>query len=185
MPDSERQPRAPRIMRLPQPHDPDGRPCLPTHHPRSQPPWPISPTPTGRAFGTPMPPTCWPTSPPSLTRELPAAAATSWSPSWGWPPPRYWAARAVDRRDRRMGRRCAPAGPGRTRRPPRRPRPLRRPRRGHHPPHPGPPGRRRPGRRGRSLAGRPGPGASQTGSQPRAGRRCRRQDAARRPPTRR
>jgi DDE family transposase len=25
-------------MRFPQPHDPDGRPCLPTRHPRSQPP---------------------------------------------------------------------------------------------------------------------------------------------------
>jgi hypothetical protein len=31
---------------FPQPHDPDGRPCLPTHHPRSQPLWPTSPTPT-------------------------------------------------------------------------------------------------------------------------------------------
>src|SRR5215216_4550446 len=46
MPDSERQARTPRIMRFPQPHEPDGRPCLPTNHPRSQPPWPTSPTPT-------------------------------------------------------------------------------------------------------------------------------------------
>src|SRR5829696_2947186 len=31
------QARTARIMRFPQPHDPDGRPCLPTDHPRSQP----------------------------------------------------------------------------------------------------------------------------------------------------
>src|SRR5512132_4558935 len=43
MPDSERQARTPRIMWFPQPHDPDGRPCLPTNHPRSQPPGPPHP----------------------------------------------------------------------------------------------------------------------------------------------
>jgi hypothetical protein len=37
----------------------------------------------------PTPRTCSPTLPPSPTRELPMAAATHWSPSWPWPPPRY------------------------------------------------------------------------------------------------
>ena len=44
MPDSEAQTRTPKIMRFPQPHDSDGRPCPPTDHPRSQPPSPIAPT---------------------------------------------------------------------------------------------------------------------------------------------
>src|SRR5512132_1808876 len=90
MPDSERQARTPRIMRFPQPHDPDGRPCLPTNHPRSQPPWPTSPTPTPSKTVNPR--TCWPTSPASPTRERPVAGATGWSPSWAWPPPRCWPA---------------------------------------------------------------------------------------------
>src|SRR6266540_7306363 len=90
MPDSERQARTPRIMRFPQPHDPDGRPCLPTNHPRSQPPWPTSPTPTPSKTVNPR--TCWPTSPASPTRERPVAGATRWSPSWAWPPPRCWPA---------------------------------------------------------------------------------------------
>src|SRR5512132_3943678 len=74
MPDSERQARTPRIMRFPQPHDPDGRPCLPTNHPRSQPPWPTSPTPTPSTTVNPR--TCWPTSPPSPTRARPVAGPT-------------------------------------------------------------------------------------------------------------
>jgi DDE_Tnp_1-associated len=43
MPDSGMQARTSSIMRVPAPHDPDGRPCLPTHHPRSQPPHPPRP----------------------------------------------------------------------------------------------------------------------------------------------
>src|SRR4030095_6968671 len=35
-------------MRFAQPHDRDGRPCLPTHHPRSRPPAPSWPTPIPR-----------------------------------------------------------------------------------------------------------------------------------------
>ena len=100
MPDSGTQARTSRITRFPQPHDSDGRPCLPTHHPRSQPPWPTSPTPTRSNFRTPTPLTCSPTSP--LSR--PASCA--------WPPPpagrhpgagrrRGAGRRAVDRRDRR------------------------------------------------------------------------------------
>jgi hypothetical protein len=34
--------------------------------------------------------TCWPTWPPFPIRELLVAAATGWSPSWPWPPPRCW-----------------------------------------------------------------------------------------------
>jgi hypothetical protein len=59
---------------------------------RSQPPWPTSPTPTRANFSTLTPRTCWPTWPPSPTRELPVTAATCWSPSWDWPPPRCWQA---------------------------------------------------------------------------------------------
>jgi len=73
VPDSERQTRTAKIMRFPQPHDPDGRPCLPTHHPRSKPPSPMS---THSNSRTPKPRTCWPTSPPSPIRERPVAAAT-------------------------------------------------------------------------------------------------------------
>jgi hypothetical protein len=46
-------------MRLLQPHGPGGRPCLPTHHPRSQPPWLTSPTPTRSHSRTLTPRTCW------------------------------------------------------------------------------------------------------------------------------
>ena len=92
MPDSEAQARTPKIMRFPQPHDPGGRPCLSTHRPRSQPPWPTSPIPTRPNLPTPTPRNCSPASLPSPTRELPVAAATPWSPSWAWPPPRYWQA---------------------------------------------------------------------------------------------
>jgi hypothetical protein len=35
--------------------------------------------------------TCWPTWPPSPTREPSAGAATGWSPSWAWQPPRFLA----------------------------------------------------------------------------------------------
>jgi hypothetical protein len=82
------QARTSRIMRLPQPRDPDGRSCLPTHHPRSQLPWPHSPTPTPSTTAKPR--TCLPAWPASLTRELPVAAATGWWPSWAWGPPRSW-----------------------------------------------------------------------------------------------
>jgi hypothetical protein len=57
-----------------QPHDHGGRPCLPTHHPRSQPPWPSSPKPT--RYDQPSHRTCSPTLPPSMTPGGPAAAAT-------------------------------------------------------------------------------------------------------------
>jgi DDE_Tnp_1-associated len=50
-------------MRFPLPHDPDGRPCLPTRHPRSQPPSPDLLLPTRSNSRTPRPRTCWPTSP--------------------------------------------------------------------------------------------------------------------------
>jgi hypothetical protein len=131
------QARTPKIMRFSQPHDQDGRPCLPTPHPRSQPP---------RAHLTDAEPlqlqdadahTCWPTSPPSPTRERPVAAATRWSPSWPWRPPRCWPARGRSPRSPngppRRPSRCARAG-----RPARRPRPPRRP------PGPGPHPRPRP-----------------------------------------
>src|SRR5215211_1173310 len=137
MPDSERQARTPRIMRFPQPHDPDGRPCLPTHHPRPQPPSPTSPTPTPSKTVNPR--TCWPTSPASPTRERPVAGATRWSPSWAWPPPRCWPAPGRSPPSPNgLPMRLSPSGP--RWHPPRRPRPLRRPRRGHHPPDPFPPG---------------------------------------------
>ena len=70
MRDGVEQARASGIMRLPQPHDRDGRPCLPTHHPRSQPPSPSSPTPTRP--GQPKSRTCSPTSPRSVTHEGPS-----------------------------------------------------------------------------------------------------------------
>src|SRR5829696_1514812 len=131
------QARTARIMRFPQPHDPDGRPCLPTHHPRSQPPWPTSPTPT--------PPRQVNPAPAGLSRQRPRPASDPWPapPAGRHPGPgrrRGAGRRPVDRRDRRMGCRCASARPGRAGRSPRRPRPLRRPRRGHHPPDPFPPG---------------------------------------------
>jgi hypothetical protein len=95
----------------------------------------------------------------SPTREQPVAAATHWSPSWAWRPPRCW--QGHDRSPRSPnGRRRAPAGPGRARRPPAGSWPLQRPGRGHHPPDAFAPGRRRAGRRHRRLAGRPGPGPS-------------------------
>jgi hypothetical protein len=74
MPDSETQARTPRIMRLPHPHDPDGRPCLPTHHPRSQPPSPTSPTPT------PPPPEHRRPAPAGLPRLCPRPASDPWPP---------------------------------------------------------------------------------------------------------
>src|SRR5215216_5773394 len=110
MPDSERQARTPRIMRFPQPQDPDGRPCLPTNHPRSQPPWPTSPTPTPSKTVNSR--TCWPTSPASPTRERPVAGATRWSPSWAWPPPRCWPAPGRSPRSPNgLPMRLSPSGP--------------------------------------------------------------------------
>src|SRR5829696_5620768 len=86
MPDSERQARTPRIMRFPQPQDPDGRPCLPTNHPRSQPSWPWPP------------PRCWPApgrsprSPNGLPMRLspsgPRWALAATSPATSPSPPR-------------------------------------------------------------------------------------------------
>jgi len=69
--------------------------------------------------------------------------------------------------------------------PPRRPRPLRRRGRGHHPPNPFPPGPRCAGRCHRRLAGRLGPGVHACWGRRAAGRSRRRQNGARRPPTRR
>jgi hypothetical protein len=80
------QPRTCGIMRFAQPHDRDGRPCLPTHHPRSRPPAPSWPTPIPRSQAKDC--TCSATSPRSLTRVPAAAAATHWSRSMLWPPPR-------------------------------------------------------------------------------------------------
>src|SRR5215211_1250308 len=109
------QARTARIMRSPQPRDPDGRPCLPTHHPRSQPRSPNWPTPSPSTTANPR--ACSPTWPAPLTRELPVAAATRWSPSWAWPPPRCWPApgrsprspNGLPRRPSRCGPRWAPA----------------------------------------------------------------------------
>jgi hypothetical protein len=168
-------------MRFPQPHDPDGRPCLPTHHPQSQRPWPTSPMPTRSTSRTRSPPpagppghrlrpaSCpWPPLP--LIAILAMAASAVLAGARSLAAIAEWAAEAPSRCGPRWG-------------PPRRPRPVRRPGRGHHRPHPGSPGRRRLGRRGRRLAGRPGPaaGASQTRRQPATGGRRRRQDPARRP----
>jgi hypothetical protein len=141
-------------MRFSLPHDPDGRPCLPSYHPRSQPRSPNSPTPIPTSSNKPKPRTCWPTWPPCPTPGPPVAAATRCWRSWHGS--RRGAGRgAVDHRDRRMGRRYTPGGAGRARRPPASPRLLWRARRGHHPPHAGAAGRRRPGRGDRRLAGRP------------------------------
>ena len=117
------QARTPRIMRFPQPHDPDGRPCLPTHHPRSQPPSPNSPRPTPPAPGRRSP------APAGLPGRRPRPAKCSWPPPPAGRHPGHGRRRgagrgAVDRRDRRVGRRRASAGPGRAGRPPPRPRPL-------------------------------------------------------------
>jgi hypothetical protein len=76
-PDSAVQARTSRIMRFRQPHDPDGRPCLPTLHPRSQPPWPISPTPT-RSNST-APRTSW----------WRAPCCTRCEPGWSQPDRRW------------------------------------------------------------------------------------------------
>jgi hypothetical protein len=59
------QARTARIMRFSLPHDPDGRPCLPTHHPRI-PAALIQLVRTNPCqLHTTKPRTCWPTSPPS------------------------------------------------------------------------------------------------------------------------
>jgi hypothetical protein len=125
------------------------------------------------------PPGTWP---PSPTREPSTGAATGWSPSWAWQPPRSWPERGRSQRSpngpptplSRSAPRSAPAS---------RPRLLRRPGRGDHPSHARAPGCRRPGRRDRRLAGRPE--ASGSSGQPAAGRCGGRQDAARRPRSRR
>jgi hypothetical protein len=109
------QARTSRIMRFSLPHDPDGRPCLPIHHRRSQRPWPHSPTPNPSTTANPR--TCSPAWPASLTRELPVAAATRWWPSWAWRPPRSWPGRGRSPRSpngppphpSRSGPRSAPA----------------------------------------------------------------------------
>src|SRR6266508_4545080 len=162
MPDSEAQARTSTIMRFPQPHHPDGRPwhaCRPIIPDPSR-PGPPHPDRSGRAAG----------------RRRPAPAGL---------PGRRPGRRPVDRRDRRVGRRRAPASAGCAGRPPCRSRPLGGAGRGHHPPYPFPPGSRRAGRRHRRLAGRPGPDVGARRGRRAAGRGRRRQDAARRPPTRR
>jgi hypothetical protein len=90
---------------------------LPTHHSRPRPRSPTSPTPIRSNSRTPTPRTCWPTSPPSPTRKRPvAAAAPDRHPG---PDRRRRPGRGtVARRDRRMGRRGTPAGPGRAGFPP-------------------------------------------------------------------
>ena len=152
--DDIEQARASGIMRFPAPHDRDGHRCLPSYHPRFQPPSPSSPTPTPSR--RPKRRTCWPTWPRSATREVAVAAATRWSRSWPWPPRRCWAAH--DRWPRSPSRpqmprswsgwRLAPAVMAR---------PLGRALRGHYPSHAGPPGRRDPGRGDRRVTGRPRP----------------------------
>src|SRR6266511_4373774 len=66
MPDGSAQARPSRIMRL-QPHDHNGRPCLPTYHRRSRLRWPNWPAPTPSS--RPRPRTCSPTWPPSPDRD--------------------------------------------------------------------------------------------------------------------
>jgi hypothetical protein len=88
------------IMRFSLPHDPDGRPCLPT---RSQPRWPNSPTPIPANSNTTKPRTCRPTSPPSPTCERPVAPATRWPASWAWPPPAVLAGARFIRAGERSG----------------------------------------------------------------------------------
>src|SRR6266536_2598776 len=51
-------------------------PCLPTHHPRSQPPSPSSPTPTPTRCDQSTRGTCSPTSPPSPTPDRPVVDRT-------------------------------------------------------------------------------------------------------------
>ncbi len=51
-------------------------PCLPTHHPRSQPPSPSSPTPTPTRCDQSTRGTCSPTSPPSPTPDRPVVGGT-------------------------------------------------------------------------------------------------------------
>jgi hypothetical protein len=75
----------------PLPHDPGGRPCPPSQHPRS--PAALAHLTHADPLHDSEPRTCWPTLPASPTRELPVAAATGWSPSWCWPLPRCWPAR--------------------------------------------------------------------------------------------
>ncbi len=141
MPDSEAQTRTPKIMRFPQPHDSDGRPCPPTDHPRSQPPSPTSRRPTRANSSKPKP----------APARLPCRHSRSQGAFRPPPPtgchPRLGGGCGAGRcpvvcRHRRVGRRCAPAGPRGARRPPRRARPLGSAGRDHHPPHPGPAGRR-------------------------------------------
>jgi hypothetical protein len=54
---------------------------------------PIDRSPTPNSSTTANLRTCLPAWPASLTRELPVAAATRWSPSWAWRPPRPWPGR--------------------------------------------------------------------------------------------
>jgi hypothetical protein len=142
-------------------------------------PWPNLPTPSPSTTANPAPA--------HLPGQHPRPASCPWPPppAGRHPGPgrRRSAGRgAVDHRDRRVGRRRTPAGPGRARRPPPRSRPLQRPGRDHHPPHARPVRRPGAGRRHRRVAGRPrrqGPWQSRRWSA--AGRRGRRQDPAWRP----
>ena len=86
------QARTSRIMRLPQPHDPDGRPCLPTHHPRSQPRSPTSPTPTRQLQDAEAPHllaylASVPDPRAARGRRHPLVAILAWPPPRCWPAP--------------------------------------------------------------------------------------------------
>src|SRR6266508_2307438 len=73
-------------MRFSLPHDHGGSPCLPSYHPRSHRVLTRCAMPTRSS--KPRLRTCSPTWPASPTREPLVGAATHWSPSWPWPPPR-------------------------------------------------------------------------------------------------
>ncbi len=118
MADGAAQARTSRTMRSPQPHDHNGRPCLPSHHPD-----PTRPGPTGPR--RPSPARRVPESA-RLPGQRPRPARPPWPPPPAHRDPGHGrrcgaCRRTVDDRDCRMGRRRPPTSLGRARRPPRRP----------------------------------------------------------------